>query len=387
MACPHGGDDGSCASAGAPIGPEERAAAIPAMAEPLPRPARRARARYAPTPVSVWREEVVNRVENYRHRRSRKHLAGQYSMRFNFGEPPATPEETGNPGAAAMKNQEAGTPGRRKTERVVDPQTTGLEDFETRRTGNSGAAELEQRESEPPSPQVQISLDPPLSPAPDPQIHKSASFQVYKSPSPQSLLPVPVFPEFEEADLYELAEPMFDQPRILEASEVMAVAPPPLSDIAFDTKEEERETPPPPPEPELPLRVAGLPRRGACAAIDAILAGLGAETFALVVLRYVPGLAHAKPALPLAFFALLLFWWLYHYLFLVHRGATLGMLLARIRLAALNGKPVRAGRRRWRSILMVLSGAPLGLGFLWAIIDERHLGWHDHLTGTYLTSQ
>jgi hypothetical protein len=41
--------------------------------------------------------------------------------------------------------------------------------------------------------------------------------------------------------------------------------------------------------------------------------------------------------------------------------------------------------RRWRALMMLLSGASLGFGFLWAFFDQDYLGWHDRMTRTYLT--
>ena len=31
-------------------------------------------------------------------------------------------------------------------------------------------------------------------------------------------------------------------------------------------------------------------------------------------------------------------------------------------------------------------GWPLGMGLLWAVFDEDHLGWHDRISGTYQRS-
>jgi hypothetical protein len=39
-----------------------------------------------------------------------------------------------------------------------------------------------------------------------------------------------------------------------------------------------------------------------------------------------------------------------------------------------------------RIAALFLSAAPVGLGFLWALIDEDSLGWHDRLSRTYQRS-
>ena len=35
---------------------------------------------------------------------------------------------------------------------------------------------------------------------------------------------------------------------------------------------------------------------------------------------------------------------------------------------------------------LLLSALPLGMGLLWAVFDEDHLGWHDRISGTYQRS-
>ena len=48
----------------------------------------------------------------------------------------------------------------------------------------------------------------------------------------------------------------------------------------------------------------------------------------------------------------------------------------------------RLYRRRTRRNLgaMLLSLAPLGLGYLWAFFDEDRLGWHDRISRMYQRS-
>jgi hypothetical protein len=41
------------------------------------------------TQASVWRDEVASRVDSYRARRSKKSLAGEFSMKFDFEPRPA----------------------------------------------------------------------------------------------------------------------------------------------------------------------------------------------------------------------------------------------------------------------------------------------------------
>jgi uncharacterized RDD family membrane protein YckC len=78
------------------------------------------------------------------------------------------------------------------------------------------------------------------------------------------------------------------------------------------------------------------------------------------------------------------FWAMYDYMFLVYAGKTPGMQLARLRLITFDGVPARRRTRRGRSIAMVLSALSLGLGLIWALLDEDTLCWHDRITRTYV---
>lgn len=80
---------------------------------------------------------------------------------------------------------------------------------------------------------------------------------------------------------------------------------------------------------------------------------------------------------------LALFWTLYHLLFFTFSEATPGMNYARIALCTLSDEnPTRKAMRR-RILGTVVAATPLGLGFLWAWLDEERLGWHDRLSRMY----
>jgi uncharacterized RDD family membrane protein YckC len=83
----------------------------------------------------------------------------------------------------------------------------------------------------------------------------------------------------------------------------------------------------------------------------------------------------------LAFMALL-----YQALFFTFSEATPGMRYARIGLCTFNDEnPSRAAMRR-RVLAAVLSACPLGIGFLWAWLDDDGLGWHDRISRIYQRS-
>jgi uncharacterized RDD family membrane protein YckC len=77
---------------------------------------------------------------------------------------------------------------------------------------------------------------------------------------------------------------------------------------------------------------------------------------------------------------------LYQALFFSFSEATPGMRLARIALCTFaEENPARSALRR-RVVAILLSACPLGLGFLWAVLDEERLTWHDRASRMYQRS-
>jgi uncharacterized RDD family membrane protein YckC len=94
-----------------------------------------------------------------------------------------------------------------------------------------------------------------------------------------------------------------------------------------------------------------------------------------------PGRALAAILAVLAFLYLL-----YQTLFFSLSGATPGMRCARIALCTFaDENPSRAAMRR-RIFAVLLSTCPLGLGLLWAALDEDRLAWHDRISRMYQRS-
>lgn len=63
-------------------------------------------------------------------------------------------------------------------------------------------------------------------------------------------------------------------------------------------------------------------------------------------------------------------------------GQTIGDMLFGVRVVRTDGNRVSFARAVVRIIGAYLSGFTLFLGFLWAIWDDQHQGWHDKLAGT-----
>jgi uncharacterized RDD family membrane protein YckC len=76
----------------------------------------------------------------------------------------------------------------------------------------------------------------------------------------------------------------------------------------------------------------------------------------------------------------------YQLLFFTFAEATPGMRYARIALCTFSDdNPTRTAMRR-RIFATILSACPLGIGFLWAWLDEDGLGWHDRISRMYQRS-
>jgi uncharacterized RDD family membrane protein YckC len=97
-------------------------------------------------------------------------------------------------------------------------------------------------------------------------------------------------------------------------------------------------------------------------------------------------MAQAKTGLLIALAAPCLLWAIYEYLFLVYAGTTLGMKLAHLELVTFDGLRAHRRTRRGRALAMVLSTLSLGLGLVWALLDEDTLCWHDRITRTYVVA-
>jgi uncharacterized RDD family membrane protein YckC len=184
--------------------------------------------------------------------------------------------------------------------------------------------------------------------------------------------------------LDELAEPVLDRPRILEATEVEP-PPPALGGILIESPEES--VPERRPGFEIPLQPAPMVRRLAATAIDAALVSLAFVGFVYLFLR----IAATVPPLPQGVgtaIALIGFLWVaYQYLMLVRCGITPGLKLAKLQLNRFDGSPVPRRLRGWRLLTSILSAVSLGLGYAWCFFDEDQLCWHDRITRTYMAPE
>ena len=184
----------------------------------------------------------------------------------------------------------------------------------------------------------------------------------------------------------ELAEPVVEKPRILEAEEppdevaapvsAAPIASITLEPVAAETVNAYGQ------EQEILLWLAPPVQRVFAGLIDALVVATATGLFGLIFLHMTGATPSGRMA---AGFALALpgfFWALYQYLFLVYGGTTPGLQMTGLRLTTFDGDPVPRRQRRWRALAMIVSYISLGLGFLWAVVDEEGLCWHDRITRT-----
>jgi uncharacterized RDD family membrane protein YckC len=117
------------------------------------------------------------------------------------------------------------------------------------------------------------------------------------------------------------------------------------------------------------------------AAVTAVALGLFAGTFHLLG-GSLPLQARGAAGLALAAAFVAGF---YQFLYTCYIGETPGLWWTGLRVLDHDGQPPRAEQRVLRAFGVLLSGAALGLGYVWALADEEGLTWHDRMSGTFIT--
>jgi len=75
----------------------------------------------------------------------------------------------------------------------------------------------------------------------------------------------------------------------------------------------------------------------------------------------------------------------YIFLYTCYGAETPGLQWMGLCVLDYDGYAPRPGQRLVRGIGLLLSAAALGLGYLWALVDEEGLTWHDRMSGTFVT--
>ena len=195
------------------------------------------------------------------------------------------------------------------------------------------------------------------------------------------ILEFPRFFSAPRAAVDELAEPVFDRPRILEVPEQLP-PPPALGGILIEP--EEKNEPGRRPGFELPLNPPSMGRRMAAGIIDFLIVSISFAAFANMFLRVTHAVPPFRQAAGVGAGLVAVVWFVYQYFFLVYPGATPGLKLTKLQLSRFDGAPAQRNLRRWRVLASALSGLSLALGYVWCFFDEDQLCWHDRITHTYM---
>ena len=75
---------------------------------------------------------------------------------------------------------------------------------------------------------------------------------------------------------------------------------------------------------------------------------------------------------------------LFFSIFWCKSGQTLGMQAWRIQVVSAEGESLTLRKAILRCAVALVSLLPMGLGYLWGILDRSHLTWHDRLSATRL---
>lgn len=338
-------------------------------AEPdLPSPTRSIGTAILENPVpqeNEWRSEVASRLQSYKARRRK----ADDNMAFNFEstagnhvflKPEPDPYAAPDPEPAPAPNYYAAHA--YATEPVFEEPQNHATDL------------MDHTSPEPQGSFVEFS-EPEPKPAAVPETAKLIFF------------PKPPMPLQTRTD--ELADPVFDTPRILDApeeieSEGVAI---PLADITLHPEQEEDPCVPYiEPALDLPVHVAPVGQRVFAEMLDTLFVLLASGVFGAIVARIsVEVFSQEKHAfIGMVVLVPAIFWSIYKYMFLVHGGTTLGMQIAHLRLVYFDGQTPSIAPRRYRALSMLVSIFPLGLGLLWSFVDPDRLCWHDRISRTYM---
>ncbi len=186
----------------------------------------------------------------------------------------------------------------------------------------------------------------------------------------------------------DLADPVFehDRPRIVEAPEILP-PPPALGGMLMEPAQQEEAHGQG--GADFPLASASIGRRALAAVVDGVVLATSLAAFAAIFLRLnaIPEFLRPLPMLGGALGLItVLLWAVYEFLFVVYTGSTPGLRAARLRLAGFDGSPLHRRLRRWRVLASFLSAFSGGLGYLWCVLDQDGLCWHDRITHTHVQS-
>jgi uncharacterized RDD family membrane protein YckC len=328
------------------IEPErESSTRMPETSEPVSGSANQIQPDLLAAPNDSWREEVSARLHHYRARRRPR--APRYpSLRLKF----ETPENDWTPSTRANE-----APALMARPAVLSEELTK---------------------------KIPVADRVPDLPAPE-QVRQTP-IPTLASESTAKIIEFPKWSYTPPVRYSDLAEPMIDRPRIVEAPEIV---PPPPALGGITIEEEHKQEPERRPGIDMPLQCAPVEQRLLAVAIDGMIVFLAGGIFAAVYYQ----IAGARPAIPqmigLGAGLLTSLWVSYQYLLIVYSGTTPGLRAMKLQLQRFDGSVTTRTLRRWRVLGSVLSAISLGMGYAWQFLDEDALCWHERVTKTYLAPQ
>ncbi len=121
------------------------------------------------------------------------------------------------------------------------------------------------------------------------------------------------------------------------------------------------------------------------AGIDASLIAIALGLFLSVFYLSGGRIVISKHTVPLFLAVIGVIGLFYRMLWCLGGGDSPGMRFAGLRLVNFDGRVPDRDQRGWRQAAYILSLLSIGLGLVWALVDEENLTWHDHISKTFPT--
>jgi len=367
-------------------------------------------AAFFPDEQERWRREVASRVSSYKAKRRRK---ADFSMNLDFDAGPLSTAETAQLASAVLEqkssrevcdtnyyrrvNQESMGYGSSSTAVAVAPASLPQEDydpdFDFLVKKEAARQQEEQRDPSMVEPNTLAAMLE-TSEAPTSELDATAFVPAVEIPQstnnvilfPRPSVEPPLAPPPTPRD--ELAERVFERPRILDVPEdnVPTIQGPLFADIHLDQEADEMLASAQPTQHfEIPLQVAPMVQRAFAGACDWGIVAAATAVFFVLSWKSLGDLPQTRAGVLALAAVPFVFWTVYQFLFNLYAAQTPGMRFAGLRLCDFHHDVPEWEQRKKRAFYTTLSCASVGFGFLWALIDEDTLCWHDRASHTYLT--
>jgi len=322
----------------------------------------------------VWRQEIHARVAGYRSRRAKR---GDEACSLRFAFPPA--EASPAPPTSQPAEQRTAI-GIIEAAPVEDVAQADESPVETPFVAAADVAEL--------PPAVTADENQLASAVLEDDTEAEPELLTPRTPRPQPRRKVIAFPRpavDAAAMAYRLADPVSEQPRILDVPEELEAFPttPLLEGLHLPHPEQANAVSPD--HIELPVRAVTISLRLYAGVVDALLVAAAAAIFAAISHKLQPQLTPTRPVLLASAGVICLLWAAYQYLLTIYAGTTAGMRVAKICFSTFEGEAPSLRRRRSRVFGLYFSTASLLMGLFWSLVDVDALCWHDRISRTYLT--